>query len=618
MTALASVAALAGVLAFAFLFAGLGALLLSACSVAPRSRLEFVLFSLGAGVVVFEGLAFLGELSGNPRPGVLAAVVIAALLALAKAGKVYNVTAELARDAARLPGLQRWLAITIGVVFIFEGFAAVAPLTSSDALHYHFTAQALWLRAGFHASFFLSHSFFSGTNHQLILAGLALGSEKLALACIFLGGAAATLATLQLARQWTSGAWPLAAALAFSLTRVVLWQAAGSGSPDIWSAFFVAMAVLAILRAKESSLIAPAAIAGIFIGAVAGAKYTNVALAVLLGTMFVLEVRRIASVAVLLGSAAVAGAWPYLRNLAWTGDPFFPFLLKLLHPERVNAFTLASYRADTGAAAHHGLWQLLKFPVFSGMNPVHTGFWDLFGPLVLCLAPLTLCAIRNTPLWRIAIGVWIPGAIAIGAASGMTRFLLPLFPVALAASFAGAAFCRQAGWRAADLAARLSIAATVIAGFAGLCVYDLQPWRASSGAISRREYLREFSPDFGREQFVNEHVAATQDDGVVLVFFRYVYHLQVPFVYGNPDASWAIDPQRLQSDADWLQLFRQNHIRWIAHGPEYPSSIRDSLKRLGAEKILVPCASQSVEIWEGNQIGGKRGHETMTLECVRQ
>jgi hypothetical protein len=40
--------------------------------------------------------------------------------------------------------------------------------------------------------------------------------------------------------------------------------------------------------------------------------------------------------------------------------------------------------------------------------------------------------------------------------------------------------------------------------------------------------------------------------------------------------------------------------------------------RLEAEGILIPCASQSIEIREGNVIRGKPGKERITLECLKE
>jgi hypothetical protein len=618
MTLLASIAAMIAVAVSVFLFAGIGMLVLRACKVQMDGKLERMLFGLGAGVVVFVLLVTLGELSSNTRTGVRIAVAAGAALGLFGAGHVARVCWFVYQAFLDLLFAERLVAYTIAVVLALEGFAAVAPLIGSDALHYHFAAQANWLREGLHPQFFLSHSFFSGMNHQLILAGLALGSEKLALGWIFLGGAAAAFAVIQLTRLWVgNGIWPWIAALAFLLSRVVLWQAAGSGAPDIWMTFFVVLGVLAILRARESASWGAVVLAGLFVGMVAGGKYTGLSLAALLGVMFLLEVRSLKFIVTFGFAAIVAGCWPYLRNWFWSGDALFPFLMTRLHPERLNAFTLASYRGDTGAAGHYGLWQVLKFPLFAGMDPAHNGLWHMFGPLVLCLAPLTFCAIRNTPLWRIVIGVWVPGALLIGANSGMTRFLLPLYGVALASSIAGAALCRP-DWRAARVAARWSITAELALGFVGLCLYDFEPWRASAGLVSREEYLRDNSPDYTRQEFVYAQLAGKEREGKALVFFRHVYYLRVPNLHGNPDSSWAIDPAKLQANEAWLQLFHENRIRWVVKDEQYPSPIRAPLMRLEAQGVLIPCASQSIEIREGNVIRAEPEKELITLLCLKQ
>jgi hypothetical protein len=67
-----------------------------------------------------------------------------------------------------------------------------------------FTTPLLTLRDGFHPNFFLTHSFFTGQSHLLILTGLALGSEKISLGLIFLGGVLAAAAGASLAHRWVS------------------------------------------------------------------------------------------------------------------------------------------------------------------------------------------------------------------------------------------------------------------------------------------------------------------------------------------------------------------------------------------------------------------------------
>lgn len=353
MTVLVSLTALAAVLASAILFAGIGSLFLGQNGLFPRDEAGHFLCSLGLGVICLDLLVSVGELLAQPRWGVCAALAVASVLGLIRIRVVGRAMAEMFRAFARLPRTERGLGIALASVLSLEGFAAVAPLTGSDALHYHFTTQALILREGFHANWFLSHSFFSGLSHQLILAALALGSEKLALGWIFLGGAAGALATARLTREFASGRWPWIAALAFLLTPVVFWQAMSAGAPDIWMAFFVPLGVLTIIQGNKTGW-KIALVTGALAGGVAGSKYTGIILAACLLFAFILEARRLGSAALFFCSSLLVGMWPYLRNWKWSGDPVFPFLVTHLAPERLNSFALASYLADTGASAQRG------------------------------------------------------------------------------------------------------------------------------------------------------------------------------------------------------------------------------------------------------------------------
>jgi hypothetical protein len=123
-----------------------------------------------------------------------------------------------------------------------EFLASQAPLTGSDALHYHFTAQKQILEFGFHPFFSDSNSFLCGQHHVLILFGLALGSERLALGFIYLGGILTTASLACLASRWASEKLVLASSLLFLLSPVVFWQITSSGAPDIFMAFLACTA----------------------------------------------------------------------------------------------------------------------------------------------------------------------------------------------------------------------------------------------------------------------------------------------------------------------------------------------------------------------------------------
>ena len=237
------------------------------------------------------------------------------------------------------PGV-RFLLMVIAVVLLVEFFAAIAPITGSDALHYHFTAQKLMLAHGFHADFSFSHSFLCGQHHQLILFWLALGSDKLAMGLIFLGGVLTALSLAVLASRWSSRTTALTIALLFLLTPVVFWQISASGAPDIWMSFFTTTAVIVLCQSKSSGTWHQALVVGLLTGGVAGAKYLGCLVAAGLATAIAIEYRSIRNTSLLCLGSLFTGIWMYLRNLIWTGDPVFPFLSRTLIPQRVNQFAL--------------------------------------------------------------------------------------------------------------------------------------------------------------------------------------------------------------------------------------------------------------------------------------
>jgi hypothetical protein len=78
-----------------------------------------------------------------------------------------------------------------------------------------------------------------------------------------------------------------------------------------------------------------------------------------------------------------------------------------------------------------------------------------------------------------------------------------------------------------------------------------------------------------------------------------------------------MDPTKLQTDQDWLELFRMQQIRWVVRTDAFPPALNDALERLTSEQALVPCATGQVVDWSGNRIGGVRKSHTITIFCVR-
>ncbi len=606
MALVSSAAALLLLLVITLAMAAFGHRLLRLAGLSLSSDSERLLCSIAVAVILFTVFLFLAEILEHVQLGV---IVILALMTLAGSGDVVSVLHAVARIAARVRTGSRMEKLLVGLtalVLTLEALASMAPLTGSDALHYHFTVPLNVLRFGFHPDFSLSHSFLTGQSHLLILAGLALGSEKLAMGFLFLGGVLSAGAAACLARCWMPRPWAWTVALTFLLTPIVFWQISSAGAPDIWMAFFATMGVIVIANSRDMPMLPGAILAGALAGAVAGTKYTGCFVAASMAIAYLWENRSLLRISWFLFASLLAGVWPYARNFLWSGDPMFPFLLHWLAPSKVNAYTLAIDLADTGASAPHSLQRWMEFPFFVGIDPLHFGFWQFFGPLTFAFLPLLILAVRDTPLWRASFIVWILTAIGIGASSGMTRFLLPVLPIGLAVAFAGAAALETSHWRWAYRISIATICSLLLLGGAGLLVYERPALSAALGFTSRDTYLRQRVQEYEKIQFINSTLANERNNGTTLVFIRHLYYLRVPYLDGSPDSNWTVDPAKMQSEQDWLAFFRQHQIRWIVRSPAYPRPIAAPLTSLEAEGYLIPFAQTDVSDFKGVRSSGVR------------
>jgi hypothetical protein len=146
-------------------------------------------------------------------------------------------------------------------------------------------------------------------------------------------------------------------------------------------------------------------------------------------------------------------------------------------------------------------------------------------------------------------------------------------------------------------------------GMAGLFYYDRLALAAATGLISREDYLQARAPEYEKVRFINEALVGKATEGKTLVFVRHVFYLNVPFLYGDPTASWAMDPSKLQTPEEWKELFKKEGIRWVVRSSEYPPAIADGLQQLEEHRDLVPVFQAVVSDFQGMRLAG-------TLESV--
>ncbi len=591
---------------FCLAFLGLGIRILRLLRFELETNAQHVLIAIGLGLLSAEVLLFAAQFTQHIR---LAFLAILALL-IASVGLETKAILQRLRSLLNTAPIRQWLSglllVLIAIVLCVEFFAAMAPLTGSDAQHYHFTVQKLILENGFGPIFSNSHSFLCGQHHLLILLALALGSEKLALGFIFMGGAFSAGALAALAARWTSEHLALGTALLFLLTPVVFWQMSTAGAPDIFMAFFVGCVLIVLSQKIDHGVWRQALLAGLLTGGIAGAKYTGCIIALAIAVAFMAEFRSLRLLPFFALGSLISGVWPYLRNVIWTGNPVFPFLSRVFSADHTTAFGLASLASDTGATAHHNLARLFPYFFFASVQTNAPGFWDFFGPVVFALAPLTLIAVKNTREWRILLPVWLLASAGIFFSSGLPRFLLPLFPIGLCCAAAGFEQSLRRGWKITTAVAVTAGTSMILLGFAGLAFYCAKPVQVGVGWTSPQRYLEDRAQDYQIADALNRILDGPERSGPALIFFRHQYYLKVPYVNGDPGTSFEVDPERMKTAQQWKDYLRMKGIVYVVRAPDYPQVVADPLRQLEQKGELVPFAETRVGNWSGKRIDRTR------------
>lgn len=587
-----------------------------------ESAIEWGLFACGIGFFALELATFALNIPGwLNKTSACCLIIVAGVVAWTGWGSVCEFAAALGVGIASQWRCRRVstrvVLVCIAAVCILEALLASAPLTGSDAMHYHFTAPLLQLAGPLHPRFDITHSFLTGQAHLLISLGLALGSDRFALGFIFLGGLL-TAATLYLiACQFMSSLWSLLALLTFLISPMVFWQLGTSGSPDIWMGFYSGIAVLCALRALETNDSSLVILAGLFAGNAAGVKYTGWTVPIAICGYLLLFFRPRITAVWTCCVAFLAGCLPLLRNAVWTQDPLFPFLMRWLNPSHLNSYAMTMLHEDTRSVRFSlAPFHLLAFPFSLAIHGDRFGLGQYFGPIILAFAPLLLFLPWKSHLTRLCFAVCGVAFVVDALTSQMGRFLLPVYAIALALVFAGVVAGIQRKWR--FIAAACVATAVLFIAFAGasdlLYAKDFLP--AAVGSESREAFLNRMAPDFQTAAFVNRSLSATQPEqgGRVLVFFRHLYYLRVPYLNGDPDTSWLLDPARYANPASLLRELREEDVRWVVDTGDYPEPFADAFRQLERDGELTPLATTQVESLAGeSRIYRQRQSLTVTI-----
>jgi hypothetical protein len=504
---------------------------------------ESVVLSCGMGL---GGVSFLvlglGLLGGLARWAIMAVFGALALLLLPDLAAIGRAVGELRKVALPPRGVRVYLMVMLLLTLLM----ALAPPIDWDGLFYHLTFPRLYIEQGrIGAIGDVPHQYFPGLVEMLYVAAMSIKGDVAAKLLHFgymllLGGVVYLMARRHVGQEY---AWPALLAYASMPMVGVLGSWAYN---DLALGYYQTAALYSLLNWFEereqgsnarSWLVAAAA----FCGLAMGVKYTAfvcfLAIALLAIGHLVRHRARwgegLRALALLGGVALLAAAPWYLRNLAFTGNPVYPFAYRLFGGLGWSQWRADWYaRAGTGIGMNLGQWIKLPWTLTLGLRDMN--FYDgRIGPLFLVALPFLLAwgagllGPRSRALCSMAVfaaiqyGFWGIGVIH-SRSLFQSRLLLPAL-VALCPLLAVLwERLRMLDTRLFSLRRLIGMSVALVLA-ANLCYQFLGTLRARPlpvlvGAESRDEFLtRNLGAHYRAMQMVNERVP---EEGRVLFLWE--------------------------------------------------------------------------------------------------
>jgi len=211
--------------------------------------------------------------------------------------------------------------------------------------------------------------------------------------------------------------------------------------------------------------------------------------------------------------------------------------------------------------------------------------------------------------------VWAAMFLSNQATVQMGRFLLPVYGIALAITFAGVESVSRIGRPLIRMACDASVVIFLLLGAAAFAAYGKDFLPVSVGLESREHFLAREAPNYQEISFANKELEGKP--GVALVFFQHLYYLRTDFVVGDPGSNWDLYPEDYATPDAMLQWLRKYDVRWVLKPTEYPGTVNDVMLRLESDGILQPVASTHVEDFTGWRIDGEKVQVAMSILEVR-
>ena len=423
----------------------------------------------------------------------------------------------LAADLAPGRGVYERVLIGIGTaIVLLAAIGALTPPAAQDALVHHLALPKTLIALGRYEELPYNYfSYFPAGMEMLYLYALLTGGAGMA-TLLHLGFGVMTVALIATAGRslGLSTRARLMAAVAFVSVPTV-WMEMTWAYVDLALAFFVTLAVMAMLRYRAGRRLEWLCVAGVALGGALSIKFTALALFLLLPTLAVVMVREqrdatprraaLAVIALVAPALATGGVW-LLRNMIYTGNPIFPLYVDLI-PSRnpgwdafrgqVVSEVLQRYGGTDKTVIDYALTPFkLSFLARYGVAEYYDG---IVGPFFIAAVPL-VALMRRWPIEvRYLLGFSTGYFLVWLFTSQQVRYLVPVLP-ALAMAIA-AVLDRIAARRlvaAVALAIFIANAAVIVRYF-----IEFRYGELAAGRLTREAYLRNQFDYYPFYEFIN-------------------------------------------------------------------------------------------------------------------
>jgi hypothetical protein len=418
---------------------------LGLCRVKFARAAEEYVFSSALGLAVLSYGAFLLGALGRMTPRVVVLVFVACCLI-----SIPICARFLIRICRRLPRFDLSSAICLAVLVaaaILNTIIATNPVVEVDTFEYHIPVPKAWLLEGriFPIPYCVQSNYhLLGEMINVVTLSLHPNDVILCKLMQLYAGVLLAVATWCFGRSFFSArvAW-LAATLTY-LVKEISWIST-NGYVDLTVGLYVWLGVFAMIRAAHLRGWAWHAIAGLFFGLGFASKQTGATFAAMsyfaCGATLLLDRQRRRRLrlflprAVLAGilTAVVAGPW-IIKNCAFTGDPFYPFLVQQFNVPHEFAAASTDFTGYYDGLWRYIIWdretwpQLLRAFYSFRTNVVHSGANMLVVWLLISCLVLILRRCPTTYALRLLIAV---GLIVAPWFLNWSRFIFGFFPVYL-------------------------------------------------------------------------------------------------------------------------------------------------------------------------------------------